>query len=135
MLRVLEVCGEASAAGTPWLSFFLDRAGPVHGASLTPYLRPQLLRFVVEAFWQIHFDSKHPMQRRMVVVPLFGQRRSEGRQAALLKVIQPEMENPKLPWSVDIKNCSRSDWRAVVGLCEPLEHGLRVTQWFDVCSL
>ena len=92
VLRILDICGEAEAGGTAWQQWVLQQRGPVRGAMASPTLRPQLVRFVIEAFWQLHFDVKHPMQRRMVVVPLHGPRDNFKGQTTLLRVIQPSLE-------------------------------------------
>lgn len=87
--RVLEICGETDSAGTAYMGWLLSRQGVTIGSVNVDgprYVRPQLVRHVVEAFWAIHFDSSHPMQRRMQVVPLEGSRKKSTGAATLLTI-------------------------------------------------
>ena len=91
VLNILEVCGEADASATEWQAMLLSGAGMVTGARALPRIRAQLMRYVVEAFWTIHFDAAHPMQRRMVVIPLAGSRNDPSGELTLLRIVQPRM--------------------------------------------
>ena len=91
MQNILEVCGEEGAVATEYLAMLLRRRGTVRGARAQPRVRAQLLRHLLEAFWTLHFDGAHPMQRRMIVVPLAGARVDFHADLTLLRVVQPKM--------------------------------------------